>query len=453
MKHQRTFLLAARVGVVVTVAALIATSFAAGAHAADPPPSAPVDAGSANPFAPSYQHSYRHGAVPTIGAKSRMDAFRAQHPGALAASASPLQFGGGSAGIGVTTGAPRVYLVFWGSTWGNAGTDGNGDLTLSGDTSSGAPRLQEMFKGLGTGGELWSGVMTQYCDSVPAGTTTCAPTTTHVGYPSGGALAGVLYDNSTEPTNATQTQLATEAVSAAGRFGNTTPAANRNAQYVILSAPGYHPDGFGPTSSFCAWHSGVFSSVTGPIAYTNMPYVMDVGSSCGQNYVNSGTAGTLDGYTIVEGHEYAETITDQLPRGGWADPSGDENADKCAWIGTSPNTHGGAANIATGRGSFAEQGTWSNDSNATGGQCEISHMVLPAFTVVPDLSGDTPSAAGQALAAAGLVRGSVGSAVDNSCNNIGTVMNQSPAAGTTVLVGTAVNMTIGTKPRPPKQCP
>ena len=64
-----------------------------------------------------------------------------------------------------------------------------------------------------------------------------------------------------------------------------------------------------------------------------MPYVTDLGASCGQNFVNAGSAGTLDGVTIVEGHEYAETITDQNPAGGWTDRTGDENADKCAWVG------------------------------------------------------------------------------------------------------------------------
>ena len=42
--------------------------------------------------------------------------------------------------------------------------------------------------------------------------------------------------------------------------------------------------------------------------------------------------GTLDGVSIVEGHEYAETITDQNPAGGWTDPSGSETGGKCAWI-------------------------------------------------------------------------------------------------------------------------
>jgi len=219
---------------------------------------------------------------------------------------------------------------------------------------------------------------------------------------------------------------------------------------VILSPTGSHPDGFGLNTNFCAWHGGGISPSLGPIAFTNMPYVMDLGVRCGMNFVNAGAAGLLDGYTIVEGHEYAETITDPLPRSGWTDDDGDENADKCAWIGVTPFVHGGATNVATGRGSFAEQGTWSNDSTTTGGRCEISHQVLPFVTVVPNLLGDTITEAGQALTAAGLIRGTQGSRVD--CNNLGLVVSQTPAAGASVLSGMAVNITVGVRPAPPRVC-
>jgi serine protease len=343
--------------------------------------------GSSNPYAPSYQHPYRHGAVPTRENKVRMDQWRAAHAGAGLASAANLNYGGGVDGIGVTTGAPKVYLVFWGSAWGTSSTDANGNLTFSGDSFGGAPRLQQMFKGLGTGGELWSGVMTQYCDGTTVGSQTCSPSNPHVGYPTGGALAGVWYDNSAVASTTTGHQIAVEAVAAAGHFGNTTAASNRLTQYVILSAHNFHPDGWSASAGWCAWHDwngdttlngGAASSSFGDIAFTNMPYTMDLGTSCGQNFVNSGTAGNLDGYTMVEGHEYSETITDQNPAGGWTDSSGAENADKCAW--RNPGTQGGAANVAMGNGSYAEQGTWSNDTNGGNGQCEISHAIVGGGT-------------------------------------------------------------------------
>ncbi|SRR6266436_9093457 len=313
-----------------------------------------------NPYAPAYGHPYRHGAVPTREAAQQMRDWEASRSAAHRRRSKILAFGGGIDGIGVTSGTPKVYLVFYGSQW-----------TSGGDPHGAATYLQNLFRGIGTGGEMWSGTMTQYCDgpTVPRGATTCNPgTTPHVRYPSAGALAGVWFDTAApSPSSATITQLAQEAIRGAGHFGNTTAAANRYAQYVVVSPSGTHPDGFG-SANFCAWHTYTTSSY-GDIAFTNMPYVTDLGASCGQNFVNSGSAGLLDGFSIVNGHEYAETVTDQNPAGGWTAPSGAENGDECAWISSG---QGAAANVSMGNGAYAMQSTWSNDTNA----CDISHAIL-----------------------------------------------------------------------------
>ena len=99
-----------------------------------------------------------------------------------------------------------------------------------------------------------------------------------------------------------------------------------------------------------------------------MPYVTDLGASCGENFVNGGSAGLLDGFSIVNGHEYAETLTDQNPAGGWTASSGAENGDECAWISSG---QGAAANVSMGNGAYAMQSTWSNDTN----ECDISHAI------------------------------------------------------------------------------
>jgi beta-lactam-binding protein with PASTA domain len=65
--------------------------------------------------------------------------------------------------------------------------------------------------------------------------------------------------------------------------------------------------------------------------------------------------------------------------------------------------------------------------------------------------GDTSSQASQALQAVGLVLGTVNTAVDNSCDYLGTVMNQSPLAGAHVSFGSAVSITVGTPPK--NACP
>jgi hypothetical protein len=340
-----------------------------------------------NPYSPAYQHSYRHGVVPTIAQLARMKSYQQAHPNATpAASANTLSYGGGIDGIGVTSGKEKVYLVFWGTQWGTQSTDSSGNLTFSNDSAGAAPRLQNMFKGIGTGSELWSGAMTQYCDGsgVSAGATSCSASAAHVAYPTGGAYAGVWYDNSAaEPSAASGNQLAKEAIKAAGHFGNTTAASNRYSQYAILSPKGTDPDNY-QSGGFCAWHDyngdstltgGAASSSYGDIAFTNMPYVLDEGTSCGENFVNSGSAGTLDGFTIVNGHEYSETITDQNPAGGWTNTSsGEENADECAWI--NPGSAGGAGNVTMGNGSYPMQATWSNDTNS----CALSHAIVGGTT-------------------------------------------------------------------------
>ncbi len=331
---------------------------------------------------PAQGHAYRHGAFPVRGAAHHASTSTA------ATSSGNLNYGGGAGtpSIGVTTGAPRVYLVFWGSQWGASGTDANGYTTLSGDPNGMAPRLQALFKGLGAGNETWSGVMTQYCEGIASGSQSCPSTAAHVGYPTGGALAGVWVDTSSAaPSSATGNQIGAEAVKASGHFGNTSAAANRNNQYVVVSPTGTTPDGFNTASgNFCAWHDytgdstlsgGAVSSPYGQLAFTNLPYVTDAGTSCGQGSVNS--PGTLDGVTIVEGHEYAETITDQNPAGGWTDSGGQENGDKCAWIKTG---QGATADVAFSTGTFPMQSTWANDFNNGAGGCEMSHPIVGGGT-------------------------------------------------------------------------
>ena len=361
------------------------------AHAASSAGGPPVT----DPYAPAYHHRYRNGAVPTRGTAAHMAAWARQHPyaataspslspaatgSAAAGSARNVRYGGGTHGIGVTTGEEKVYLVFYGSQWGTMGTNSKGDDTFSNDPSGEAPHVQELFKGLGTGGELWSGVMTQYCQSVPVGAQTCPSRARHAAYPHGGALAGVWYDNSSaSPAQATGNQLAQQAANAAAFFGNTTAALNRDAQYIILSPHGLDPDQY-QEQGFCAWHDYTGDSLLdgggavspGYVAFTNMPYVPDVGLTCGARFINPGPTPKLQGVSIVVGHEYGETITDQEPPGGWVDRSGNEVADKCAWKQTGP---GRVAVLSLRTGKFAMQGSWANSANSGTGGCQFTHAI------------------------------------------------------------------------------
>jgi hypothetical protein len=100
-------------------------------------------------------HAYRDGLVPMLSSAQGSPTIKA------ACSSSCVHFRGGVSGVGVTTGKEQVYLVFWGDQWGTQGTNSSGYATYTGDPTGIAPDLQAFFKGLGTGGELWSGIATQ----------------------------------------------------------------------------------------------------------------------------------------------------------------------------------------------------------------------------------------------------------------------------------------------------
>jgi hypothetical protein len=384
--------MARRHGLRVTLAAAasitIATGVAVSAYASVPSEPASSTSSTLNPYNPAYGHPYRHGAIPTRAQQAKMNAYAAAHPQTHAAAAATgpetLSYGGGIDGIGVQSGHSKVYLVFYGNQWGSESTDGNGNAAFSNDSAGAAGVAQQMFKGIGTGGELWSADLTQWCDgpNVSAGATSCPSNANFIPYQSGGVLAGVWYDNSAaSPSAATGHQLGQEAVNAAAHFGNTSAASNRYAYYVILSPTGTNPDNY--QGQYCAWHDyngdstltgGPVSSPYGDIAFSNQPYNIDSGAGCGVGFVNS--PGTTDGFTMTLGHEWHEMMSDQNPAGGWTNNTGSsyngqENSDECAWI--SPGTAGGAANITFGSfGTYAEQASWSNDTNS----CAISHPIV-----------------------------------------------------------------------------
>ena len=267
---------------------------------------------------------------------------------------SNLNYHGGTGGIGVET-KPAVYIVYWGSQWNN--NDPSGEASIQ----------QNFFKGIG--GTSWNASVTQYCQNVPTGTTNCATVASAVfgGNPSG-LLAGVWSDNAAAaPSRPSQNQLAGEAIAAAAHFGNTAANSNSTTQYIISTATHNNSSGFG--TRYCAWHSSTSSSY-GNVAYTNFPYITDAGTNCGANFVNSGSAGLTDGITIVGGHEFAETETDQFPNGGWLDGSGKENGDKCAWISSG---QGAAVDITISTGTFPVQSLWSNAFNSNAGGCVITY--------------------------------------------------------------------------------
>ena len=227
----------------------------------------------------------------------------------------------------------KLYLLLWGPNWSSDPSQ-----------SASASYLESFYAGLGVQPEdTWSTITDQYTDGT--------------GHPffNGSVYAGAFQDTSTPPSGATQAQLAAE--SDAFDSAEGIPSGSTDVQVVVATQSGTCPSGFacGGSGSYCAWHSDDDNSVP----FTNLPYMLDAGGSCGEDFVSSQD----DGFSIVGGHEYAETITDPYPDSGWWDPSdpyGGEIGDKCAWGGSiwGGSDPFGDVNLATG--SFAMQSLYSN---------------------------------------------------------------------------------------------
>jgi serine protease len=279
---------------------------------------------------------------------------------------------------------PKIYLVFWG--WGEPGAF---DHTTPGmptyDPDGAAARMTAFVEAMG--GTAWAGVSTQYYETVGG-------QNVHIQNPAN-VFGGVWHDN-TNPIhdNVTGLELAQEAQRAVAHFGVTDL---DNSQFVIAQPQMYNEAGFNSGAGYCAWHDytqpSTYPGVEPDISFTNMPYVLNSGASCGENSVNTGYfAGRLDGFTIVMGHEIEETITDPGAEdvvdgqnlGGWYDYAAYENGDKCAWVGytegiTPASTVPGGLNDITGNDGklYPVQSLWSNDSAGGAGWCAGAGDDLP----------------------------------------------------------------------------
>ena len=246
---------------------------------------------------------------------------------APATGTQPLLYNGGP----VQTG-PKMYLVFWGGAW-----------SSTGDPNHEKAYYTNFVRGIG--GSSWLSTVTQYTQSNGQ----------HVGN-AGTVYAGTWTDTTNKVpglnVSSYDVSLGQEAARAAAHFGDY----GASADYVILLAHGVKVYQFAGNSSspsaYCAWHSST-SAAGHTIAFTNFPYISDAGYSCGAGSVNA--PGTLDGVSIVGGHEQAEAETDPQPNSGWIDSSNGEIGDKCAWT--------GLRDTAFSTGTFPTQPLWSNAAN------------------------------------------------------------------------------------------
>jgi hypothetical protein len=209
-----------------------------------------------------------------------------------------LSYGGGPVLV-----HPHIYITFWG-------------YNTYGDPNSVKPLLSRYGRVLG--GSPLNNVETQYYEKVGS-------KTINITNPLKQRLKLPWEDDvNPVPSQPTDAQVAAEAAKAVAHFGY-----DANGSYVVATPHGHSIAGFG--TSFCAYHSSTIVN-SKPVAYTNLPYMPDAGGSCGAGFISppSDETSADEGVTIVEGHEYAESITDPVPFSGWNSGFG-EIGDLCAW--------------------------------------------------------------------------------------------------------------------------
>jgi hypothetical protein len=197
--------------------------------------------------------------------------------------------------------APKVYLILW-------------NFKKYGDPDNVAALLETYFTNMGGSGH--NNIYTQYYQTIDG-------VTSYVTNPAS-QYAGVWTYKKKAPTHPTDLQVAKVALAGAAHFGY-----DRNGSYVVAS-PYKHDPAAG--AGVCAYHSNV-SANGHTISYTNLPYMPDLGSDCGANYIAAppDESGVDEGVTIVEGHEEGESVTDPIVGLGWYNSTYGEIGDICAW--------------------------------------------------------------------------------------------------------------------------
>ncbi len=359
--------------------------------------------------------------IPNCGVPELPIAFGEPYPGTMSYYGGHVQL------------HPREYLVLWG--WGARGafgkrrckperftvatSAGRRRVTVRCDPDGAGKYMARFLSGIG--GTEWANVQDQYYQTTSTGKAFIRE--------NGQLLAGVWVDDGPYPAGVnpnlsatkasnpagftnTYTQMALEASRAARHFGlSHNRAALQNANFIIAQPQAFsdpqaaHP---GSLIGYCAFHDYTLPDATGnsyykfkgiqaALSYTNMPYALNAGAGCGQGAVNN--PGKLDAYSIGLGHELQETATDPGAEdvvgnvltggtqyfGGWYDTlDGNENGDKCAYVGISPTAGlagpsilpipGAMADIRTRTGKFAVQSLWSDASAAGAGWCAGIHQ-------------------------------------------------------------------------------
>lgn len=136
-----------------------------------------------------------------------------------------------------------------------------------------------------------------------------------------------------------------------------------NGVYFVLTDASVRVSGSGGggfCSSYCGWHTyNYYGTAQTPIKFS---FVGNPQTLCPVTCGSSGPSGDFsDAVLTIAAHELAETVSDpQL--NAWYFPSGNENADQCAWqygtTSTAPNNK--EYNVVVGTKKYLIQQNWAN---------------------------------------------------------------------------------------------
>lgn len=343
------------------------------------------------------------GAVPVAGGTTLGPCVKApEFPATGAPEVGNMTYWGGRVQV-----HPHVYLVYLG--WGQKHAfksrcvpkhfvEGKISTTLRCDPDGTGKRMADFVEQLG--GTAWASSQTHYYQVV-SGVTSFVHNDKN-------QLAGIWADDSHKTSaKITYREMAIEAERAVAHFH--VPASQLMDSNFVIVQPQNYSDPVAQAKGYCAFHDLIradvdpkdYRGLAPNVPWTNMPYVLNQGSGCGQNLINAGDEGRLDGFTIALGHEIEETVTDpgaednigSAHLGGWFDPlDGNENGDKCAYVGDDltggysaltgganslPVPGAGADIRGNAGGTFPVQALWSNNSAGGLGYCAGADTDLP----------------------------------------------------------------------------
>jgi hypothetical protein len=203
---------------------------------------------------------------------------------------------------------PTIYIIWY----------GNWNQSNGSDNSTGQQIVRDFASSIG--GSNYFNINTQ---GYNAGGYTISG---NVNFTAGANETSPGYSHGTRLRDATIQTIVNEAIT-----GGHLPADANGVYFVLTSSDVNEQSGF--CSQYCGWHTSTSYTLTtnGRLRYSFVGNANRCLNACAAQTTSPNSNAGVDGMISVMAHELEESTTDPDPRSGWADSSGGENGDKCAW--------------------------------------------------------------------------------------------------------------------------